>query len=276
MKKKRFLIAAVCIAMLAVASALALSAMGRKPYKNLDAKEIVSAKVLLTPPDKTIEIPDIPELVEYLREVVIYREDNSYTEYAGQGVTFTLTMADGTETKIMAYNPFLIIDGVGYRTKYEPCEALNGYANELLNSGMANVILEEPPVLLVISDNTATETLLGAYSWQKKGMDGKSISMNADSAHPLECKERLSHPYTTPETTAVLRFQEEPDAILSAKCWSDAHWGELSADSEEAEVNGNVLTLKPGGYIYEVTADWNTEHGYGGRASYVFYLEMKE
>ena len=32
----------------------------------------------------------------------------------------------------MEYNPFLVIDGVGYKTKYEPCEALNHYANRLL------------------------------------------------------------------------------------------------------------------------------------------------
>ena len=71
-------------------------------------------------------------MVDLLKEVVIYNKDNSYTEYDGQGVTFTLVMADGTQTSIMAYAPFLVIDGVGYKTKYEPCEALNQYANMLL------------------------------------------------------------------------------------------------------------------------------------------------
>jgi hypothetical protein len=33
-----------------------------------------------------------------IRDVVIYNEDNSYTEYNGQGVIFTLTMTDGTIT----------------------------------------------------------------------------------------------------------------------------------------------------------------------------------
>lgn len=141
---------------------------GKKPYKNLDAAQIASAKVQLTPPDKTVEIEDISELVGYLNDVVIYNQDNSYTEYVGQGVTFTLIMTDGTQTEITAYNPFLIIDGVGYKTKYEPCQALNSYANELLNSGTANVILEEPPALGLVSDNTYVSALLGAYSWQKK------------------------------------------------------------------------------------------------------------
>ncbi len=116
----------VCIVLISFAA-------GDRPYKNLDTSQIAAATVRLIPPDKTVQITELEELVSYLRDVVIYREDNSYTEYDGQGVIFTLTMADGTQTEIMVYNPFLVIDGVGYRTKYEPCEALNNYANRLLN-----------------------------------------------------------------------------------------------------------------------------------------------
>ena len=105
---------------------------GKKPYKDLDATQIASVTVHLTPPDTTVQIVDIEEFVAYLKDVVIYNQDNSYTEYNGQGVTFTLTMADGTQINIMAYNPFLVIDGVGYKTKYGPCEALSNYANMLL------------------------------------------------------------------------------------------------------------------------------------------------
>ena len=47
-------------------------------------------------------------------------------------VLFTVTMADGTAANVTAYNPFLIIDGTGWRTAYAPCEALNRFANELL------------------------------------------------------------------------------------------------------------------------------------------------
>lgn len=105
---------------------------GRKPYKDLEAVQIVSATVRLSPPGKTIQIAEVKELVDLLKDVVIYNEDNSYTEYSGQAVTFTLVMTDGTQTGIMEHNPFLVIDGVGYKTKYEPCEALSQYANMLL------------------------------------------------------------------------------------------------------------------------------------------------
>lgn len=106
---------------------------GQKPYKDLETSDIVSATVHLVPPDKTIQITEIEELVDYLNEVVIYSEDNSYTEYSGQAVIFTLTMADDSQEEIMAYNPFVVINGTGYKTKYEPCEKLNNYANQLLN-----------------------------------------------------------------------------------------------------------------------------------------------
>lgn len=67
----------------------------------------------------------------------------------------------------------------------------------------------------------------------------------------------------------VSRFAEEPDAILSVRCWSDEHWSDLTADSENVTVNGNEIKLKTGGYIYEVIAEWNTEKsGYGGIAHF--------
>ena len=89
------------------------SSAGTKPYQNLTATDISSATVLLQPPDKTLQVEEPDRLIELLQDVVIYEEDNSYTEYAGQAVTFQLTMSDGTQTDVTAYSPFLIIDGTG-------------------------------------------------------------------------------------------------------------------------------------------------------------------
>lgn len=139
---KRWLLALLCLAVIGCGIWAASAMAGRRPYKDLTAADIRSATVQLTPPDTTLEIPDTAELAEYLSQVVIYGRDGSYTEYAGQGVIFTLHLADGSTAEVMAYNPFLVIDGVGYRTKYEPCEALSCYANKLLSSGEAVVIAE--------------------------------------------------------------------------------------------------------------------------------------
>ena len=129
MRKKWLIAAFACIIGIGM---VVLIFSSRKPFKDLEVSDIVSATVHLAPPDQTIQITEMEELVSCLNEVVIYHKDNSYTEYAGQAVIFTLTMADGSQEKIMAYNPFVVINGTGYQTKYEPCEKLNHYANRLL------------------------------------------------------------------------------------------------------------------------------------------------
>lgn len=132
MKKKKWLM--VVSLLIAVVIAISLVTFtGKRPYKDLKTSDIVSATVLLGPPDKTVEIVEIKEFVALLKDVVIYNADDSYTDYAGQTVTFTLEMADGTTEKITVFNPFIIINGTGYKTKYEPCERLAHYANELLS-----------------------------------------------------------------------------------------------------------------------------------------------
>lgn len=271
---KGLTVAVVCICLLGIV--VFAFTFRKKPFRDLDSSEIESATVRLIPPDKTIQIMEKGELADFLNDVVIYNRDDSYTEYDGQGVIFTLTMSDGTQTEIMAYNPFLVIDGVGYRTKYEPCNALNSFANRLLREEDVVVILKEPPGLDVISDNTCHSALRGTYSWQSKNTDGTFTGVDADSMHPLDCKELLPA-LETEETKATLRFGEEPDAILNVCCWSDEHWSDTSADSEKVSVNGNEIELKQGAYIYEVIAKWDTgESGYGGTAYYSFYARVIE
>ncbi len=186
MKKRILLLITVSIfAVGGILLALAASA-GKKPFKNLDETRIVSAAVHLTPPDKTIQITDIGELLSYLRDVVIYEKDNSYTEYNGQGVTFTLTMDDGSQISILSYNPFLVIDGVGYRTKYKPCAALSSYANRLLKSGDATVIPEKPPALSVASDEPGSDALPGTYSWTRNNNAGAHCDTEIDSERTVQ------------------------------------------------------------------------------------------
>ena len=139
MKKKALISVLTCISVIGTVMMVYYAVGRKKPFKDLEPSEIVSATVRLTPPDTTIQIEDIEELTGYLKNVVIYNEDNSYTEYSGQGVIFTLQLSDGTQTEVMAYNPFFVIDGVGYKTKYEPCQAFNTYANRLLNNENANI-----------------------------------------------------------------------------------------------------------------------------------------
>lgn len=104
---------------------------GKKPFADLRAEDIANVSVCLLPPDKTVVIEDYTKLVNTLNEVVIYGEDQSFTKYSGQAVIYTITFQDGTVITVNAYNPFIIIDGIGYQTKHGPCEGLSQIANEL-------------------------------------------------------------------------------------------------------------------------------------------------
>ena len=276
MNKKVLIVILTCILFIGIIIIVYYAVGGKKPFKDLEPSEIVSATVRLTPPDTTIQIEEMEELAGYLKDVVIYNEDNSYTEYSGQGVIFTLRLSDGTQTEIMEYNPFFVIDGVGYKTKYEPCQALSAYANRLLNDENANIILEEPPGLTVISDETAFDTLLGTYVWQKRNSDGTSTETQADSPHPLDCEDWLFK-FETSETTAALNFAENPSSILNIQCWNEKYWNNHDASGENITIDSYEIELKPGGYIYEVVAEWDTEKsGYGGIAHYYFYIQVLE
>ena len=131
-KRHIFIGGAVLAVLLALAAGLLF--WGRRPFRDLEAANISAASVTLMPPDVTLELDagEIETLAELLRDLRITRPDQSYTEYAGQAVQFAVTFADGTEAEVMDYNPFLIIDGTGWRTAYGPCEALNNFANDLL------------------------------------------------------------------------------------------------------------------------------------------------
>lgn len=132
--KKKLLIATLCALVLVSGVLGKLFVVGDKPLHGLTASEITAATVELYAPDAALELSqtEIEELVPILDRVVTYQRDDSYGEYCGQAVIFTLTKTDGSQLRVQAYNPFIVIDGVGYRTKYEPCEDLNQLGNDIL------------------------------------------------------------------------------------------------------------------------------------------------
>lgn len=77
MRKKAIILSLICILTAAIIMIAVAVVSGRKPYKDLEAAQIVSATVELVPPHKTIQIAEIAELVDLLKDVVIFNEDNS-------------------------------------------------------------------------------------------------------------------------------------------------------------------------------------------------------
>ena len=104
MRKKRLMIAIDCIILVGIAVIVFFSQQGKKPYKDLDAAQIVSAKVLLTPPDKTIEIETVKVkqydkrlAIEALNKMLGYNAAEKINHSGGVEVTEKrMTFSDGS------------------------------------------------------------------------------------------------------------------------------------------------------------------------------------
>lgn len=126
--------ALVCLVLLFAAGLwVGRSMAGQAPLAGLRADEIQWVKVELSPPGTThyLTQEEIAQLAPLLNRVVTHRRDDSWRDYNGQAVVFTIRKTDDSLLTVMPYNPFIVIDGVGYRTEYTPCEALSHFANTL-------------------------------------------------------------------------------------------------------------------------------------------------
>lgn len=133
-KKKLLMIGSTVL--IAIIILLITQPWGNRPFKDLSVNDITSVSVELLPPQKSFDLSEhyIAELTKILNSVVTYNKDDSYAQYAGQAVIYTIVKTDGTILTVNAYNPFLIINSVGYKTKYEPCQELNALGNKILRN----------------------------------------------------------------------------------------------------------------------------------------------
>ena len=140
------------------------------------------------------------------------------------------------------------------------------------SNGASKPTSTEPPELKIL-DSTCLGIVAnkGTYSWMSDNGDGTWKGVEADSSHPLEWQKFLV-PMTTSDDTVELYFDVQPQE-MSVRCWSDANWGKVNAKEENANLSGNKLELKEGGYIYEVVATWTGENlAAEGTAYYAFYV----
>ena len=129
-------------------------------------------------------------------------------------------------------------------------------------------VLKQPPKLVLVCGSDTAEALLGTYTWEYDKGNGTFAGICADSAHPLACQEFLDT-FSVSENMITLQFAAEP-AQFTVRCWSALYWDAPAAEEETVQTNGYAVALKPGGYIYEVTAEFDYEQ-FGGTAYYSFY-----
>lgn len=171
MKKKHMIIFLITVAILIIGFYAFKVSLGNRPFKDLSISEVSEVSVQLAPPDETLELKssEIAKFINILQTVVTYRQDDSYKDYAGQAVVFTITKTDGSQIVVNAYNPFIIINDIGYKTKYEPCQQLNSFGNDMLRTR------ELPETSLNLSDGTNVDIIKNSGSISYMLSDGTEL-----------------------------------------------------------------------------------------------------
>ncbi len=132
MKTKKILFF-IIIVIIIIALFISKAFKGNKPFDKLSFSDISKVSVELFPPNKTYNLneDEITEFVSLLKTVVVYNKDNSYQDYCGQTVIFNITKKDGATLSVTPFGKFMIIDGIGYRTKESPSYNLHKFANKI-------------------------------------------------------------------------------------------------------------------------------------------------
>lgn len=209
-------------------------------------------------------------------KITLYYDAYGYVEYVRIDTIPDLKYGDTTFDAALSLTPdeILIYDA--------PEDAL-------LSPGIINT----PPELNIICADEKVAALKGTYSWEYKNEDGTYTGVEADSAHPLECKDNMPDIGIVYATTSALhprktylQFDIIP-AEVEVRYWSEEDWNNVDAESKELDVSvlevdyadGSYATrysieLLEGNYIYEVIAKWNGSEEYSGTVHYSFYTVM--
>lgn len=132
MKHKTIFLIIGAVTLVMAAVILISGRLGKTPFSELRTEDIASVTVEITPPGKTAELENITEFVAAVNKVVTYEKDDSYSEYVGQAVVYTIKLKDGRVITVSALNPFVVVDGVGYKADDESCNTLSSIAGKLL------------------------------------------------------------------------------------------------------------------------------------------------
>lgn len=107
--------------------------MGKRPLKTLSSSDITLIEISALPPNEIKYVnkrEDIETIINKLRKVVVY-EKLKQNDYNGQVHIYTLVKKDGSRREFMISNPIVGIDGVFYKTKYDPAKELSILYNKL-------------------------------------------------------------------------------------------------------------------------------------------------
>ena len=129
-------------------------------------------------------------------------------------------------------------------------------------------VYRSAPDLLIKSVEEELTVPGSAIGWEYK-QSGRWVSYES-SLKPVEPRGDYPKLESTGGTVR-LEFPVEPDQLWVSRYWDSR----AEKDEDGLEVSwrpdGNELELKPGNYLYEITASWRTDgRKWGGNAVYYF------
>lgn len=112
----------------------------KKPFENLAKDDIEEITVFVSPPGDEILLTEdeIIELIPILKDIIIYEKVSPKEDLSGGLVRCTITMSDGSILKVDDISPYIVIDEVWYKAKYEPIEAFNQFGQNVVNTVFSN------------------------------------------------------------------------------------------------------------------------------------------
>lgn len=136
---------------------------------------------------------------------------------------------------------------------------------------------EQIPTLTVNCGTQSVVTSTTAFNWTY--YEGEQVyQQNTDSVNPLSAHLICSIPQLDASGIATaLNFSGSPDSRM-VRCWPSELQGneDAYAQYEIATVTNGQIQLKPGSYIYEVTAEWYFRPEGFGTVTYIFTATCNE
>jgi len=136
MKKERIIVytvlALVLLALIGCTVAYYYERQPKTPYSELTASEVEGITLIYGIHSYELSEGEIAELIPLIQKLVIYERDDSWREYDGCSFTdIEVRKKDGVAFTLHFMNPFILIDGKGYRCEYKPCDNAGRYVYQI-------------------------------------------------------------------------------------------------------------------------------------------------
>lgn len=132
MKKKITVILVAAVIVIAIVSVVL--SLPKKPYKDLTADSVVSARVIFEQGGNTVRITDTDSFVRIISSLETNGKYKEYGNLNGQIVTFEAQLTDGESISVSVLSPYVSINGTGYKVSDGQCDELLEYARSLIEN----------------------------------------------------------------------------------------------------------------------------------------------